>query len=188
MKTVYFLILFSSFIFANINLHKCTECHGKQFEKSAMGISRIVKELNEKELKIALNGYSKNTHGGTMKIVMNQQLSKFTDEQIDKIIQEILDKNITDIAQEEETKEEVIEVDLGQCLSCHGLNFEKPAYGVSRVVAQLSKEEIKAALHGYKDGNYGNIRNAIMVNQALKLSEEEIESVAKEIFTQYHYE
>lgn len=187
MKTVYFLILFSSFISANINLHKCTECHGKQFEKSAMGISRVVKELNEKELRTALKGYRKDTHGGTMQIVMSQQLSKFTDEQIDEIVQEILDNNITNISQEEKL-EEMIEVDLGQCLSCHGLNFEKSALGTSRVVAKMSKEEIKAALYGYKEGIYGGVRDAIMANQVIELSDEEIEALAEEIVTQYHYE
>lgn len=187
MKTVFFLILFSSFIYANINLHRCTECHGKQFEKSAMGISRIVKELNAKELREALKGYTKDTHGGTMKIVMSEQLSKFRDEQIEEIVQEILDNNITDIAQEEK-KEEMIVVDLGQCLSCHGLNFEKSALGTSRVVAEMSKEEIKAALYGYKEGIYGGIRDAIMVNQVIEFSDEEIDAVAEEIVTQYHYE
>ena len=187
MKIVYFLILLSSFIYSDINLHKCTECHGKEFEKSAMGISRVVKDLSEKELREALKGYSKNTHGGAMKDIMNRQLSKFTDKQIDEIVQDILDKNITNIA-EKEKKEKTIEVNLGICFSCHGLNFEKSAFGTSRIVAKMSKEEIKAALYGYKEGIYGGMRNAIMANQALKLSDEEIEAVAEEIFTQYHYE
>jgi len=187
MKTVYFLILISSFIYAEVNLHKCTECHGKHFEKSAMGISRIVKDLSEKELKEALKGYANNTHGGAMKEIMNRQLSKFSNEQIDEIVQEILDKNITNIA-EKKKKETEVEVDLGLCFSCHGLNFEKSAFGTSRIVAKMSKEEIKAALYGYKEGIYGGMRNAIMANQALKLSNEEIEAVAEEIFTQYHYD
>ena len=192
MKRVLSTILFATTIFSSnllaVNLHICTECHGKNFEKSAMGLSRIVKDLTKEELEKALQGYKKDAHGGTMKIVMSNQISKFTDEEIDEIIDDILDNNITNIVEDNKEKEEIIEVDLGICASCHGEGFEKSALGVSRVVAEMSKADVKASLHGYKDGTYGRDRQALMVNQIINFSEEELDSIAEKIFEEYHYE
>ena len=185
------LLVASTFLPSNlvgVNLHTCTECHGKHFEKSAMGLSRIVKDLSKEELSTALKGYTKDAHGGTMKIVMSKQLSKFTDDEIAQIVEDIHDGNITDIV-EEPTKEEnvTIEMDLSKCTSCHGETFEKPAMGTSRIIAEMSKEDLKASLHGYKDGTYGGDKQGLMVNQIIELSEEEIDAMAKQIFDEYHY-
>lgn len=172
-----------------VNLHTCTKCHGKNFEKSAMGLSQIVKDLSQEDLTKALEGYKNETHGGTMQIVMSNQISKFTEEEIEEIVKDIRDGNITDIVEEapkDERKD--IEVNLSSCLSCHGMSFEKPALGVSRILAELSKEDIKAALQGYKDGTYGGNRDALMVNQVINFSDEEIEAIAEQIFDGYHYE
>ena len=171
-----------------VNLHACTECHGKHFELSAMGLSRIVKDLSKTELETALKGYTKDAHGGTMKIVMSNQLSKFTDDEIKQIVEDILEDNITDISEESKKDEtQIIEVNLGTCTSCHGENFEKSAMGVSRVIAEMSEADLKASLHGYKDGTYGGDKQALMVNQIIELSEEEIDAMAEEIFKEYHY-
>lgn len=51
------------------------------------------------------------------------------------------------------------------CLSCHGQKFEKAALGKSKVVANMTEEEIAAAIQGYKDGTYGGPMKGLMVNQ-----------------------
>lgn len=178
-----------------VNLHTCTECHGKKFEKPAMGISRIVKDLNKEELTTALNGYKTNQHGGAMQEVMNRQISKFSDAEIEEIVVQILDDNITNIAMEKNDKKSdenssssELEVDLSTCLSCHGESFEKHSFGFSRIVAEMSKEDIKASLHGYKNDIYGGQKKALMVNQVINFSDEELDIIAEEIFKNYHYE
>ena len=194
MKSIFLTIIFittsSLSNLVAVNLHICTECHGKHFEKSAMGLSRIVKDLSKKDLETALQGYKKGTQGGTMSAVMSGQISKFTDEEIGKIALEITDNNITDIVEEsnEDENETLVEVELGICASCHGESFEKTAMGFSRVVAEMSKADIKAALHGYKDGVYGGEKQALMVNQVIYFSEEELDAIAEQIFKGYHYE
>ena len=148
MKKVFSTMLFTTISFSSllaVNLHTCTECHGKHFEKSAMALSRIVKDLTKEELEEALEGYKKD-NGQT------------------------------------------IEVNLGICVSCHGEGFEKPAMGVSRVVAEMSKADLKASLHGYKDGTYGRDKQALMLNQIINFSEEELDAIAEKIFMEYHYE
>jgi len=152
-----------------------------------MGFSRIVKDLPKEELKKALLGYKNNTHGGAMQSIMNQQISKFTIVEIDEIINEISENNITNISNESNETSDVT-VDLTKCASCHGEKFEKSSFGFSRVVAQMSQEEIKAALYGYASGIYGGERRALMMNQIIDYSQEELEAIAKEIFTNYHYE
>jgi len=41
---------------------------------------------------------------------------------------------------------------MDRCVSCHGVDFELKALGVSKVVKNMSEQEIKAALDGYKNG------------------------------------
>ncbi len=52
--------------------------------------------------------------------------------------------------------------DMDRCVSCHGLDFEKKALGVSRVVKNMSEAEIKAALDGYKQGKGGSMKELMM--------------------------
>ncbi len=67
------------------------------------------------------------------------------------------------------------------CKGCHGANFEKKAMGVSKVVKDMSKEEIVKALKGYKDGSYGGSMKGIMKGQVAPLSEADIDSIASSI-------
>ncbi len=67
------------------------------------------------------------------------------------------------------------------CKGCHGANFESKAMGVSKVVKDMSKEDIIKALKGYKDGSYGGSMKAIMKGQVRTLSEEDINSIANSI-------
>jgi hypothetical protein len=51
------------------DMDRCVSCHGVDFEKSALGVSKIVKDMNETEIKMALDGY-KAGKGGSMKELM----------------------------------------------------------------------------------------------------------------------
>ncbi|SFV61142.1 Cytochrome c, class I [hydrothermal vent metagenome] len=67
------------------------------------------------------------------------------------------------------------------CKGCHGANFEKSALGKSKIVKDLSKEDIIKALNGYKDGSYGGAMKGMMKGQVAKLDEAAIKAIAEEI-------
>ncbi len=67
------------------------------------------------------------------------------------------------------------------CAGCHGANFEKKALGKSKVVKDMSKEEIVKALKGYKDGSYGGAMKGMMKGQVASLSDADIEAIATSI-------
>ena len=73
-------------------------------------------------------------------------------------------------------------VDTTACIACHGKNFEKKALNVSKVVKEMSKEEIVAALKAYKAGTGGHTpMKATMQAQAKNLSDTDIEAIAEAI-------
>ncbi len=67
------------------------------------------------------------------------------------------------------------------CAGCHGAKFEKKAMGVSKVVKDMSKEDIVKALKGYKDGSYGAGMKGLMKGQVASLSDADITSIADSI-------
>ncbi len=68
------------------------------------------------------------------------------------------------------------------CKGCHGQNFEKKAMNVSKVVKDMSKEDIIASLKAYRDGTGGHTpMKATMQMQAKNLSDADIEAIAAEI-------
>ncbi len=67
------------------------------------------------------------------------------------------------------------------CLGCHGQNFEKKALGVSKVVKDMSKEDIVKALEGYKNGTYGGAMKSVMAGQVKALSSDDIKAMADAI-------
>jgi len=71
--------------------------------------------------------------------------------------------------------------DTAACKGCHGQQFEKAAMGKSKIVKDMSKDEIVAALKGYKDGSYGAAMKAMMVAQVAKLDDAAIDAIATEI-------
>lgn len=71
-----------------------------------------------------------------------------------------------------------------KCASCHGAQGEKKALGKSKVIAQMSHDEIVTALSGYKDGSYGASMKALMKSQVASLSEEDIQTLAEHITSQ----
>jgi len=67
------------------------------------------------------------------------------------------------------------------CAGCHGANFEKSALGKSKIVKDLSKDEIVKALTGYKDGSYGGAMKGVMKGQVAALDAKAIEEIATSI-------
>jgi len=58
----------------------------------------------------------------------------------------------------------ILTADMDRCVSCHGVDFEKKALGVSKIVKDMSELEIKAALDGYKNGQGGSMK-ALMIKE-----------------------
>ena len=81
MKTIILagILTASTLLAADINLKACTSCHGINFEKPALGKSKIVKDLTLEEIKTSLKGYKEGTYGGPMKGLMKGQLAKYED-------------------------------------------------------------------------------------------------------------
>jgi len=52
--------------------------------------------------------------------------------------------------------------DMDRCVSCHGVDFEKEALGVSKIVKNMTEAEIKASLNGYKQGKGGSMKEVMM--------------------------
>jgi cytochrome c-type protein NapB len=72
----------------------------------------------------------------------------------------------------------VADVNLKACTSCHGADWSKQALGKSKVVKDMSKEDITTALLGYKDGSYGGAMKGLMKGQVSKYSEDELTAAA----------
>jgi len=66
---------------AAVNGNACAACHGKSFEKHAMGKSKVVKDMTHAEIETSLLGY-KNTAGfghSPMKGAMAGQVKRYSD-------------------------------------------------------------------------------------------------------------
>ncbi|MGB6329606.1 MAG: c-type cytochrome [Halarcobacter sp.] len=69
-----------------------------------------------------------------------------------------------------------------RCVGCHGVNGEKSAInGKSKIIKDMTKAEIKAAMLGYKDGTYGREMKGMMKGQSMSLSNSDIEAIANRI-------
>ena len=64
------------------------------------------------------------------------------------------------------------------CVSCHGEKGERRALGKSKVIQDMSPDEIINALNGYKSGTYGGSMKEVMKSQVMKLSKSDIEKIA----------
>ncbi len=58
----------------------------------------------------------------------------------------------------------VLLADMDRCVSCHGVDFEKKALGVSKIVKNMTESQIKSALDGYKRGEGGSMKD-IMIKE-----------------------
>ncbi len=70
-----------------------------------------------------------------------------------------------------------------KCAGCHGVHAEKKALGKSKIINEMSAEEITVALKGYKDGSYGGRMKGLMKGQVSKLDDTQINSLSKYIAT-----
>jgi len=75
-------------------------------------------------------------------------------------------------------------VSVAGCTGCHGQYFEKAALGKSKIVKDMSYKEIKDSMMGYKNGTYGDILKAVMIQQVKDLSDEQIEAMSLQITTE----
>jgi len=74
---------------AAVNGKACAACHGANFEKHAMGKSKIVKDMTHAEIAKALKGYKAGTFGGPMKGIMKGQVGRYSDAELDAFAQTI---------------------------------------------------------------------------------------------------
>ncbi len=65
-----------------------------------------------------------------------------------------------------------------KCSSCHGANGEKAALGKSKIIKDMTKDEIVAAINGYKAGTYGGASKAVMGPLVKDLSEADVKDIA----------
>lgn len=75
----------------------------------------------------------------------------------------------------------VIADDFAKCAGCHGATGEKAALGKSKIIKNMTKAQIKAALNGYKNGTYGGSMKGMMVSQVSSLSAAQIDAIANKI-------
>jgi cytochrome c-type protein NapB len=72
-------------------------------------------------------------------------------------------------------------VNAGACKGCHGQNWEKAALGKSKIVADMTKADIAAALKGYKAGTYGGPMKGLMKGQVAKYSDADLDAFSQTI-------
>jgi cytochrome c553 len=66
-----------------------------------------------------------------------------------------------------------------KCMGCHGGKGEKPAFGKSKILNKMTEEEIKKALKGYQNKNYGGKFAGLMYGQIKGATDKEISLLAK---------
>ena len=71
-------LLASSAAYA-VSTAACAGCHGQHFEKVAMGKSKVVKDMSEADILVALKGYKDGSYGGAMKGLMKGQVASLSD-------------------------------------------------------------------------------------------------------------
>jgi cytochrome c-type protein NapB len=70
-------------LMAGVNAGACKGCHGQNFEKKALGKSKIVSDMTHADIAVAMKGYKAGTYGGPMKGLMKGQVAKYSDADLD---------------------------------------------------------------------------------------------------------
>ena len=93
MKKIILLgVLFTLIVNAEIT-EKCTGCHGKNFENSALGKSGIVRDMTKYEIIKSMYGYKKGTiNKFGLGALMKAQVAGLSDKEIEEIADEIKSK------------------------------------------------------------------------------------------------
>jgi cytochrome c553 len=89
MKRVVFLIAFLTPLVWGTNLNSCTGCHGTDFQKKALGKSKVVKDMTKEEIISTMKGYRDGTYGGPLKSVMVRAVKSLSDKDIEEIANKI---------------------------------------------------------------------------------------------------
>lgn len=89
MKKITLLTTFAAItLFAGeTEINSCLSCHGDFFEKSAMGVSKIVRDMPKEEIRSSLKGYLNDSYGGDKKFIMKLQLKRF--DNIDNVTEKV---------------------------------------------------------------------------------------------------
>ena len=82
-------VALTSVALAGVNAGACKGCHGANFEKKALGKSKVVKDMTHAEIEKALIGYKNGTYGGPMKGLMKGQVAKYSDADLKAFAQTI---------------------------------------------------------------------------------------------------
>lgn len=75
----------------------------------------------------------------------------------------------------------ILLADMDRCVSCHGVDFELKALGMSKVVKGMSEKEIKAALDGYKNGQGGPMKELMIAEVNLGV---DTDAMAADIYSE----
>jgi cytochrome c-type protein NapB len=90
MKKIALVLFVSSVVLMGaVEPKACAACHGVNFEKVALGKSKIVSDLTHAEIATALKGYKDGSYGGAMKAVMKGQVAKYSNEELETFAQTI---------------------------------------------------------------------------------------------------
>ncbi len=73
--------------------------------------------------------------------------------------------------------------DMDRCVACHGVDFEKRALGVSKVVKNMSEAEIKAALDGYLEGKGGPLKDVMIKEVKVGV---DTDAMAADVYNEIH--
>ncbi len=68
-----------------------------------------------------------------------------------------------------------------KCVSCHGDAGQKSALNKSKIIKDMTKAEIVAAINGYKAGTYGGPMKGLMQGQVKALTDAEVQEIANKI-------
>ena len=164
--------------FAEVNIPSCQSCHGVDFEKAALGKSKIVRDMAKSEVSAALIGYKNGTYGDSMKGIMYSNVKMYTNKEL----------STTGIGSSEKQYRKGVQssINLTSCKECHGVDFEKAALGKSKIVKNMTKSEVSAALIGYKHGTYGDSMKGIMYSLVKMYSNKELSTTGIGINNRKH--
>lgn len=68
-----------------------------------------------------------------------------------------------------------------KCAGCHGTAGEKVALGKSKIIADMSEDDLNSALNGYMAGTYGGAMKGLMKGQVASFSQDDIKAVSTHI-------
>ena len=117
--------------------------------------------------------------------IKETKISKEVEAETKKVEQKVVQKveaKVEEVEQKEVSFKSGKEI-FSACSGCHGVDGSKSALGKSKAIKGWGTQKVLDALNGYKVGTYGGSMKGLMKGQVTKLSDTEIEAVAKYIST-----